>query len=37
MSNLLLGKRRGELLIAPEIMRLLGQSINEAAGGESKV
>ena len=37
MSNMLLGKRRGKLLIAPERMRLLGQSRNEAAGGESKI
>ena len=37
MSNMLLGKRREKLLTVPERMRLLGQSRNEAAGGESKV
>ena len=30
MSNMLLGKSRGQLLIAPERMKLLGQSGNHA-------
>ena len=41
VSNLLLGKSRGQLLIAPEGMKQLGQCRNDAqlwmSGGESQV
>ena len=30
VSNMLLGKSRGQLLISPETMKQLGQSINDA-------